>query len=160
MGSARWSWKILHTESERKLHFEPRRVLSLGNLCSKTQKCTSILEKSSSLFKQKYQEWEVHFDLQNISHWIRKKITFWTKKSILLTGARCKIRNADLHFDLGGGPGSENLGARFWDNKWPKRTPTWANFLVGFWSPRPLGAGVVATPIFPPKRALKIEMGK
>ena len=55
------------------------------------------------------------------------------------------------------GVGSERLGTRFWDNKWPKRTITWANFLVGFCGPRPLGAGVEATPIFPPKRAQKLK---
>ena len=52
-----------------------------------------------------------------------------------------------------GGPGSESLGTRFWDSKWPKRTTTLANFWVGVWDSRLLGAGVAVTPIFPPKRA-------
>ena len=58
----------------------------------------------------------------------------------------------------GGGSGSEISGAWFWNNMWPKRTPTWANFLVGFFGPRSLGASVAATPIFPPKMAQKSKM--
>ena len=36
----------------------------------------------------------------------------------------------------------------------------WANIFVGFGGPRPLGARVVATPIFPQKVALKSENEK
>ena len=73
--------------------------------------------------------------------------------------ARYPPKRPGIYILREGGPGSESSGTRFWDNKWPKRTPTWANFLVGFWVPRPLGAGVAATPIFPPKRAPKIKIG-
>ena len=31
----------------------------------------------------------------------------------------------------------ETLGTWFWDKRWPKRTPTWAKFLVEFWGPDP-----------------------
>ena len=57
-------------------------------------------------------------------------------------------------------------GSRVWkfgntilDNKWPKGTPKLANFMVWFRGPRPLDAGVAATPIFPAKKAPKIEIG-
>ena len=45
------------------------------------------------------------------------------------------------------------FGSMIWDNMWPKRTPSWTDFLVGFLGPRPLGAGVEATPILLPIRA-------
>ena len=38
-----------------------------------------------------------------------------------------------------------------------KRSTQWANFLVGFGGPRPSGARVAATPIFPPKVAQKLK---
>ena len=50
-----------------------------------------------------------------------------------------------------GGSGPKISKTCFRDNGWPKRSTHWANFLVGSWGPRPLGATVVATPIFPTK---------
>ena len=46
---------------------------------------------------------------------------------------------------------------RFRDSDWPERSTQLANVLVGFGGPRPFGAHVVATPIFPPKVAKKMK---
>ena len=57
----------------------------------------------------------------------------------------------DVRFLRRGGSGPKFLKTSFRVNDWPKRMTQWANFLVGSWGPRPFGATVAATPIFPPK---------
>ena len=61
---------------------------------------------------------------------------------------------------LKGGSPLKITKTRFQDNGWPKRSTQWANFLIGFGGPRPLGVRVVATPIFPPKVAQKFVSKK
>ena len=75
--------------------------------------------------------WEFDYVIKVPSKFYRSWLNFFHLWSLM-----CHFYNIDFIMGTvlreGGGPGSESFGTRFWDNKLPKRTTTWANFLVHF----------------------------
>ena len=63
--------------------------------------------------------------------------------ALRLTCSHFSIYTETIVFKGGGGSGQKITKTRFRDFGWPKRSTHWANFLVGSWDPRPLGATVL-----------------
>ena len=58
----------------------------------------------------------------------------------------CRLSNMTIiDMSLMGSSGLKILKTCFKDNSWPRKSTQWANVLVGFWDPRPVGACVVIT---------------